>query len=91
LLPKSYDVVSVVYLDKPIDYGALDGEKVKTLFFLFACEDKRHLHLLAKLAHLTRNEDSLNFIHQHPGKAHLLNYIKTWETKLCVPGLEKIR
>ncbi|NGX63476.1 MAG: Nitrogen regulatory protein [Candidatus Anoxychlamydiales bacterium] len=90
LLPKSYDVVSVVYLNKPIDYGSLDGEKVKTLFFLFACDDKRHLHLLAKIAHLTRNEESLNFIHQHPGKAHLLNYIKNWETKLCIPGLAKI-
>lgn len=87
LLPKSYDIVTVVYLDKPIDYGALDGEKVKTLFFLFACDDKRHLHLLAKIAHLTRNEESLNFINQHPGKVHLLNYIKKWETKLSVPQM----
>lgn len=91
LLPKSYDVVNVVYLDKPVEYGALDGEKVKTLFFLFACDDKRHLHLLAKIAHLTRNEKTLEFIHQHPGKAHLLNFIKNWETKLSVPGLEKIK
>lgn len=91
LLPKSYDVVNVVYLDNPIEYGALDGEKVKTLFFLFACDDKRHLHLLAKIAHLTRNETTLDFIHEHPGKAHLLNFIKSWETKLSIPGLEKVR
>ncbi|NGX28272.1 MAG: Nitrogen regulatory protein [Candidatus Anoxychlamydiales bacterium] len=87
LLPKTYDVVSVVYLNKPIEYGSLDGEKVKTLFFLFACDDKRHLHLLAKIAHLTRNEETLNFIHQHPSKTHLLNFIKRWETKL---SLEKV-
>lgn len=87
LLPKSYDIVTVVYLNKPIDYGALDGEKVRTLFFLFACDDKRHLHLLAKIAHLTRSEESLDFINQHPGKAHLLNYIKKWETKLSVPQM----
>ena len=91
LIPKSYDVVNVVYLNKPIEYGALDGEKVKTLFFLFASDDKRHLHLLAKIAHLTRNKETLEFIHQHPGKAHLLNFIKDWETKLSVPGLEKVK
>ena len=91
LIPKSHDIVSVVYLDKPIEFGALDGQKVHTLFFLFACDDKRHLHLLAKIAHLTRNKESLDFISQHPGKAHLLNYIKTWESKLAVPGLEKVK
>ncbi len=91
LLPKSYNIVTVVYLNKPIEYGALDAQKVKTLFFLFACEDKRHLHLLAKIAHLTRHKESLEFINQHPGKAHLLNYIKNWEATLSVPGLEAVR
>jgi len=90
LLPKTYDIVTVVYLNKAIDYGALDGQKVKTLFFLFACDDKRHLHLLAKIAHLTRSEQSLNFINQQPGKAHLLNYLKEWETKLSVPAYENV-
>jgi len=91
LLPKSFDIVTVVYLKKPIDYGALDGEKVKTLFFLFACDDKRHLHLLAKIAHLTRCEESLNFINQHPSRVDLLNYIKNWETKLSVPQLSCVK
>ena len=91
LIPKQYDIVTVVYLDNPIDFGALDGQKVKTLFFLFACDDKRHLHLLAKIAHLTRNKDTLRFINQHPGKADLLNYIKNWEAKLSVPGFEKVK
>lgn len=90
LLPKSYDIVTVVYLNKPIDYGALDGEKVKTLFFLFACDDKRHLHLLAKIAHLTRSAESLNFLNQQPGKANLLNYLKEWETRLSVPTFESV-
>ncbi len=91
LLPKSYDVVNVVYLNKPIEYGALDGQKVKTLFFLFASDDKRHLHLLAKIAHLTRDKKTLDFIHQHPGKVHLLKFIKNWEAQLSVPPLGKIR
>lgn len=82
LLQDSYDVVAVAFPRQPIEYGALDGQAVHTLFFLFACDDKRHLHLLAKLAHLSSKEENLAFLHTHPTKAQLLDYIKHWETHL---------
>ncbi|MBF8263612.1 MAG: sugar transporter subunit [Parachlamydiales bacterium] len=79
LLQEAFDVVAVVFLQKPIEYGALDGQKVHTLFFLFACDDKRHLHLLAKLAHLCSKPDNLSFLKKHPAKEPLLEAIKNWE------------
>ncbi len=82
LLQKPYDVVTVVYPQEPIEYGSLDGQKVHTLFFLFASSDKSHLHLLAKLAHFTRQEQTLAFLKQKPGKNALLEYAKTWEATL---------
>lgn len=82
LLQESYDVIVVVFPEKPIEYGALDGEPVHTLFFLFACDDKRHLHLLAKLAHLSSKPENLAFLKGHPNKAILLEYIKNWESKI---------
>jgi PTS system nitrogen regulatory IIA component len=82
LLQESYDVIVVVFPEKPIEYGALDGEPVHTLFFLFACDDKRHLHLLAKLAHLSSKAENLAFLKGHPNKASLLEYIKNWESKI---------
>ncbi len=82
LLQESFDVVSVVFPKKPIEYGALDGKPVHTLFFLFACDDKRHLHLLAKLAHLSSTPDTLAFLKRHPEKDQLLERIKNWETGL---------
>lgn len=82
LIQKSFDIVTVVYPKKPIEYDALDGQKVHTLFFLFACEDKRHLHLLAKLAHLTRSAEALAFLQNKPSKQDLLAYIKEWEVKI---------
>jgi PTS system nitrogen regulatory IIA component len=91
LLPKTFDVISMVYLNHPIEFGALDNKPVKTLFFLFACNDRRHLNLLAKIAHFTRNKENLKFINQHPTKLSLLNYIKKFETKLNVSGIEKTR
>lgn len=79
LLSSHQDVVMVVYPAKPVEYGALDGEPVHTLFFLFACNDKRHLHLLAKIAHLTSQAESQRFLRTKPDKISLLAYIKEWE------------
>ena len=82
LLQESYDVVSVVFPKKPIEYGALDGKPVHTLFFLFACDDRRHLHLLAKLAHLCSKSENLSFLKKRPEKPELLDYMKSWESGL---------
>lgn len=82
LLNAHYDVVTVAYPEKPIPYGALDGKPVHTLFFLFACDDKRHLHLLAKIAHLVSQPATLDFLQTKPNKEELLNYIKTFESTI---------
>lgn len=82
LLQESFDVIAIVFPEKAIEYGALDGLPVHTLFFLFACDDKRHLHLLAKLAHLSSKAQNLSFFQRRPDKAEVLEYIKTWEGTL---------
>ena len=82
LLQDSYDVVAVVFPKQPIEFGALDGEPVHTLFFLFACDDKRHLHLLAKLAHLSSKEENIAFMQTHPNKVEFLDYVKAWESNV---------
>ncbi len=83
LIQGPFDMIFVVYPQKPIEYGALDGEPVHTLFFLFASGDKRHLHLLAKLAHLSSKSPSLEILRTKPSKEKLLEYLKEWETKVC--------
>lgn len=82
LLQESFDVVAVVFPKEPIEYGALDQKPVDVLFFLFACDDKRHLHLLAKLAHLSGKAANLSYLRTHPSKAKVLEYIKNWEGSL---------
>lgn len=84
LLEGLFDAVVVVYPNEPIEWGALDGAPVHTLFFLFACDDKRHLNLLAKIAHFTSSEKCLNFIKQAPEKADLLDFINNWEESLSL-------
>jgi len=82
LLDAHHDVVIVVFPETPLDYHALDNKAVHTLFFLFACEDKRHLHLLAKIAHLSHHGHSLDFFSSRPSKESLLSYIKEWESSI---------
>lgn len=79
LLDSHHDIVLVVFPEEPLDYGALDGNPVHTLFFLFACEDKRHLHLLAKIAHLSNQPQALEFFQSQPTKEKLLEFVKEWE------------
>ncbi len=83
LLKGPTDVVVVVFPEKPIEWGALDEHPVHTIFFLFACNDKRHLHLLAKLAHLSSHEKALKLFSMRPNKTELLSYIKEWELKVA--------
>jgi PTS system nitrogen regulatory IIA component len=85
LLKSHHDVVVVVYLSNPVDWGALDQQPVHTLFFLFACDDKHHLNLLAKLAHLASDETALTFMQSKPSKENLLEFLKNWETGVRQP------
>ncbi|MBA3722688.1 MAG: PTS sugar transporter subunit IIA [Parachlamydiaceae bacterium] len=77
-----HDVVLVAFPEKTLEYGALDNKPVHTLFFLFACDDKRHLHLLAKIAHLSSQPKAIEFFQTRPSKDQVLDYLKQWESNI---------
>jgi PTS system nitrogen regulatory IIA component len=82
LLQEAFDVVPIVFPKQSIDFDSLDREEVHTLFFLFACDDKRHLHLLAKLAHFGQSEENIRILQSRPNPATLLAHLKGWEESL---------
>lgn len=82
LLSNHQNIVAVVFPENPIPYDALDGEPVHTLFFLFACDEKQHLHLLAKIAHISSKEEALEILQQKPEKLKLLDFVKNWEQNI---------
>ena len=82
LMQQPFDFIAVVFPENPIEWGAIDGKPVHTLFFLFSGSDKRHLHLLAKLAHLSNREETLTLLQNKPEKEELLTYIKDWEASI---------
>jgi PTS system nitrogen regulatory IIA component len=90
LLGGLFDAVVVVYPKVPIEWGALDNKPVHTLFFLFACDDRRHLNLLAKIAHFISSEDHLRFLETKPDQMSLLEFIKTWEASIKAKSISEI-
>ncbi len=82
LLNTHQDIVVIAFPEKPLAYGSLDGKQVDVLFFLFACEDKKHLHLLAKIAHLSSLMQTLELLRSKPKKEELLDYVKNWESNI---------
>jgi PTS system nitrogen regulatory IIA component len=90
LLHDYTDAIVTVYLDEPMDWGAIDGTLTDTLIFLFACDDKRHLNLLAKIAHLTMIEETKNLFGSRPSKEKLLEEILDYEKSLQEGGMVTI-
>lgn len=76
------DMIFIVYPEVPLEYGALDGKPVHTLFFLFAGNDKAHLQLLAKLAHLSSHKEAFELLLKRCDKTTLLEFVRNWEGQI---------
>lgn len=81
-----FDMVFIVYPESPLEYGALDAKPVHTLFFLFAGSDRAHLQLLAKLAHLSNQQEAFQLLLNHSDKAALLDFVRNWEGQIRSMG-----
>lgn len=50
-------IVALCFLEKPVDFGAMDGQPVSALFTLISPTVRSHLHLLSRLTFALRNPD----------------------------------
>jgi len=64
--------MTLCFLEKPVDFGALDGQKVHTLFTFISPTVKAHLHLLSRLAFALRNPDFKALVVQQAGRDEIL-------------------
>ena len=55
VLHLSRPTVTLCFLERPVDFGALDGQPVATLFTLISPTVRAHLHLLSRLSFALRN------------------------------------
>lgn len=54
---KPLPAISLCFLERPIDFGALDGLPVRILFMITSPTVKVHLHLLSRLAYALHDQE----------------------------------
>jgi PTS system nitrogen regulatory IIA component len=65
-------MVTLCFLERPVDFGALDGLPVHALFTLISPTVKAHLHLLSRLAFALRNADFKALVLRQAGRDEIL-------------------
>ena len=78
-------VVTLCFLETPVDFGALDGQPVHTLFTFISPMVKAHLHLLSRLAFALRNPEFKALIVKQAGRDEILASARRISNSLRVP------
>ncbi len=71
--------VSICFLKEKIDYRAIDGEWVQTLFIVLSANSRRHLEILAKISYLCQLEEFYFLLKKQVGKEEILRFIRDKE------------
>ena len=69
-------LVSVCFLEHPVDYQALDNRPVSVLFFILCPALKMHLHLLSSLSFCLRDYQFIDFLKSRPKSDQLVEKIE---------------
>ncbi len=68
--------IFVCFLDRPVNFDAMDGQPVSVLFLILSVDSKTHLSILSRLSYLFQIESFLSFLHRKPNTAELVNEIR---------------
>ena len=78
--------VTLCFLERPIDFGASDGQPVNTLFVLISPTVRAHLHLLSRLGFVLRNADFKAALRRQASRDELMEALSRAEATLPVAG-----
>lgn len=76
--------VALCFLQHTIDYGALDGQKVGTLFFIASNNVREHLHLLARLSFVLQKDAMQNALQKQASAEDLALLLETIESAMGI-------
>lgn len=86
VLHLSRPMVTLCFLEKPIDFGALDGRPVTTLFTLISPTVRAHLHLLSRLGFALRDAAFKAAVIRQASREEILDALKRAETTITPAG-----
>ncbi|MGA4643353.1 PTS sugar transporter subunit IIA [Limisphaera sp. 4302-co] len=65
-------LITLCFLERPVDFGALDGKPVHAVFTLVSPTVRGHLHLLSRLAFALKDESFKQLIQEQAGREQIL-------------------
>ena len=65
-------MITLCFLERPVDFGALDGRPVDTLFTLISPTVRAHLHLLSRLSFALRDRGFKDAVHRQAAREEIL-------------------
>ncbi len=69
--------ITLVFLDEPIDFGAIDGKPVSTLFTMVSPTVRAHLHLLSRLSFALRDQRLKDLLTSQSGRDEIFEAFAT--------------
>lgn len=81
--------VAVCFLQQPIDFAALDGKPVHTLFIVLTSTPKRHLEVLSKISYLCRMDSFIGLLEKRAPADEILTFVEIQEREWRQRSSEK--
>jgi len=82
-VPRS--MVTLCFLERPVDFGALDGQPVHCLFTMVSPTVRSHLHLLSRLAFALRDPGFQGVVRRQGLREEILAELRRVEAGLARP------
>ena len=86
VLHVSKPAVTLCFLEHPIDFKAIDGQPVDTLFTLISPTVRAHLHLLSRLGFVLQNQDFKRALKRQASRDDLMAALCRAEATIPVSG-----
>lgn len=82
-------LLALCFLERSIEYGALDGQPVNTLFTIISPTTRAHLHLMAKLSFVLRDSDVRRAVLGQESREEIVRLIGRSEERLARSGARR--
>jgi nitrogen PTS system EIIA component len=82
-------LVTLCFLAHGIDFGALDGKPVDTLFVIVSNTVRTHLHVLARLSYLLSKTDLRGALAARANREQILATVRAAEQRMSPPPHDK--
>ena len=89
VVPVERPLVTCCFLDKPVDFGALDGRPVQVLFSLVCPTTRSHLQMLARLSHALHDANFKEVVRRLGQPHEILREARRVEASLAAPPVER--